>query len=79
MITLEIDNDTFLEIKDLAKDFIDNALKNVRYQAERPWDLETIGLRMVEVLYPKEYKKYYRKLCNTIRDEIAKEDSNADK
>ena len=73
MITLEINNDTFLEIKDLARNFLDHALKDVEYEAKHPEELELIGMRMLEILQPEEYKQYYWKLCDAVHDEIIKE------
>ena len=74
MVTVEIDESILGEVKALAKDFLDHALEDVDYEVEHPEDLETIGLRMVETLFPKEYRKYYWKLLDAINEDIAKED-----
>ena len=75
MTTVETDESTLGEIKLLAKDFLDHAIQDVDYEAKHPEVLETIGLRMAEVLFPKEYKEYYWKLCDAIKEDFAKEDA----
>ncbi len=52
MATLEINQDTLGEIKILAKDFLDRSREDIDYVVKNPGNLETIGLRMVEVLFP---------------------------
>ena len=74
MVTLEINQDTLGEIKILAKDFLDRSREDIDYAVKNPGNLETIGLRMVEVLFPKEYKEHYWRLMDAVKEELKKED-----
>ena len=72
--TLEINQDTLGEIKILAKDFLDHSREDIDYAVRNPGDLETIGLRMVEVLFPKEYKEHYWRLMDAVYEEVMKKE-----
>ena len=73
MAAVEIKDDIFEEIKILAKDFLDRSREDIDYPVKNPGDLETIGLRMVEVLFPKEYKEHYWRLMDAVKEELKKE------
>ena len=70
MATVEIKDDIFEEIKTLAEDFLseDSPKQNVTIDS----DVATIGLRMVEVLFPEEYKKYFWRLMDAVKEELKK-------
>ena len=76
MATLEINQDTLGEIKILAKDFLDRSREDIDYAVKNPGDLETIGLRMVEVLFPEEYKEHYWRLMDAVKEELKKKEDN---
>lgn len=73
MTTVEIDESVLGEIKILAKDFLDRSREDIDYPVKNPGDLETIGLRMIEVLFPKEYKEHYWRLMDAVYEEVMKE------
>ena len=74
MATIEVHEFVFDEIKEIAGNFLDNAIRDPHYETTHPEDLQTIGLRIVEALYPQTYKEYFLRLCDAVKEDLKKED-----
>ena len=71
MATIEVRDEFLGEIKELAKDFFEadqadcSEVNNRRIAG----DLETIGYRIIEALYPEEYRKHFFDLMDAVGEE----------
>ena len=72
MASIEIRDDFLGEIKELAKDFFeaDQSDSSENNQRRICGDLETIGYRIIETLFPEEYKKHFFELLDAVGKEI---------